>query len=157
MSARWNPYRRVIPSVATWHKNLFRSVLTQETRLLHNTQPRFVGATRLTPRFSNQVETGTTCMLHHAARASKRTLLTRASSPEPANTWPGSTFTTALRVAAARAWTRTAVGSPRNVSSSASVTSEEENTTRTRKRLPGGLSDNDPGSWSDWRQVPPFA
>ena len=96
-------------------------------------------------------------MLYHAARASKRTLLTCTSTPEPVNIWSGSLFTTALQVAAARAWTRTAVRNFRNVSVSASVTLEEENTGRTRKSLSGVLSDSDTGSLLDGKRVSPFA
>jgi len=95
-------------------------------------------------------------MLHHAARVSKRTLLTCTPTPDPANVWPGSPFTTALRVAAARAWTRTAVRNLRNVSAPASVTLEEENTAQTRK-LSGAPSDSDTGSRLDRRRIPPFA
>jgi len=96
-------------------------------------------------------------MLHHAARVSKRTLLTCTSIPDPANVWPGSAFTTALRVAAARAWTRTAVRNLRNVSVSASVTLEEENTARTRKPVSGAPSDSNIGSRLDGRRTSPFA
>jgi len=95
-------------------------------------------------------------MLHHAARVSKRTLLTCTSTPDPANVWPGSAFTTALLVAAARAWTRTAVRNLRNVSAPASVTLEEENTAQTRK-LSGVPSDSDIGSRLDRRRISPFA
>ena len=119
--------------------------------------PRFVGAAYFIPLLSDQVKAGTTCMLHHAARVSKRTLLTRTSSPEPANIWPGSTFTTVLQVAAARAWNRTAVMNLRNVSSSASVTLEEENITRTREPLPGGPSDSNREGWLNVQRASPFA
>ena len=95
-------------------------------------------------------------MLHHAARVSKRTLLTCTSTPDPANVWPGSAFTTALRVAAARAWTRTAVRNLRNVSTPTSVTLEEENTAQTRK-LSSAPSDSDTGSRLDRRRISPFA
>jgi len=95
-------------------------------------------------------------MLHHAVRVSKRTLLTCTPTPEPANVWPGSAFTTALQVAAARAWTRTAVRNLRNASGSARVTSEEENTARTRKSLSGVRSDSDTGSWLNGRRISPF-
>jgi hypothetical protein len=119
--------------------------------------PRFVGAASFTLCISDQAKLGTTCMLHHAARVSKRTLLTRTSSPEPANIRPGSAFTTALQVAAARAWTRTAVRNPRNVSTSVSVTLEEGNTSRTRKPIQGVPSNSDPRSWLDGRQNSSFA
>lgn len=96
-------------------------------------------------------------MLHHAARVSKRALLTRAPSPEPANVWPGSTFTSVLQVAAARAWTRTAIRNLRNVSASGSVILEEEDAARTRKPLPDVPSDSDPGSWLNGKRVSSFA
>ena len=94
-------------------------------------------------------------MLYHAARVSKRALLTRTSSPEPANVWLSSGFTTALQAAAARAWTRTAVRSHRSVSASTSVTLKEENkiTDWEREPHPNVPSGIDPGCWSNVRQI----
>ena len=95
-------------------------------------------------------------MLHHAARVSKRTLLNFTSTPEHANAWPGSPFATALQVAAARAWTRTAVRNLRIISVSAPVTLEEEDTTQTRKPLPGVPSDSDSGNELKGWRISPF-
>ena len=120
--------------------------------------PRLVLVTPFALHLSDQIKVGTTCMLHHAARVSKRTLLTCTSTSEPANVWPGSTFTTVLQVAAARAWTRTVVRNLRNASGSARVTSEEENTARMRKPLSGvrsNCSNRDTGSWLNGRRISP--
>ncbi|KAF9650070.1 hypothetical protein BDM02DRAFT_3268263, partial [Thelephora ganbajun] len=107
--------------------------------------------------FSEEIKVGAICMLYHAARVSKRTLLTRISSPESGNIWPCSAFTTALQVAAARAWTRTAARNLRNVLTSASVTLEEGNTIRTKEPLPGAPSDSNPRGWLNGRQSSSFA
>jgi hypothetical protein len=96
----------------------------------------------LSLRPSDEGEVGTTCMLHHAAQVSKRIPLTRTLSPD---VWPCSAFTTVLRTAAARAWTRTAVRHLRTVSVSTSVNSEKENTSRTEP-LSGVPSDINFGS-----------
>ncbi|KAF9787302.1 hypothetical protein BJ322DRAFT_1054612 [Thelephora terrestris] len=87
-------------------------------------------------------------MLHHAAQVSKRTPLTRTLSPD---VWPCSAFTTVLRTAAARAWTRTAVRHLRTVSVSTSVNSEKENTSRTEP-LSGVPSDINFGSFLNERK-----
>lgn len=89
-------------------------------------------------------------MLHHAARVSKRTLLTHVSSPD---VWPGSVFSTVLQVAAARAWARTVVRDLRTVSASTSVNLEKEDTGRVRKPLPDVPSDIDCRSRLNEREI----
>jgi len=96
-------------------------------------------------------------MLYHAVRASKRTLLTRASSPEPAKILPASPFAAALQVAAARAWTRTVVRNFRNVPPATSVILGEENTTPVKELLPGVPPDSDPENRLNGQRAPPFA
>ena len=92
-------------------------------------------------------------MLHHAARASKKALLTRALSPEPTNIWPSSAFTTVLQAAAARAWTRTAARSIRTVPASTSVTLEENYASRNGGPLPGVHSEPDSESQTNVREI----
>ena len=139
--------RRVIPCPRDVSSASFPSVCltTQRIRIPN---PRFVRRASFALRLSDNNKVVTTCMLYHAARVSKRALLTRTSSPEPANVWPSSTFTAVLQAAAARAWSRTAVRRLRTVSASASVTLGEESTSRTREPLPGVPSDIDSGSRS---------
>ena len=127
-----------------------------KTRCYTTSNPRFVEAASFALHLSDESQVGTICMLHHAARVSKRTLSTFTSTPEHANAWPGSPFATALQVAAARAWTRTAVRNLRTVSMSAPVTLEEEDTTQTRKPLPGVPSDSDSGNWLRGRRISAF-
>ena len=141
-------------SHVTPHRPRPPSVCLKTQRILYPTQGSLGELPSIvTLRPSDTNEAGTTCMLYHAARVSKRALLPRVSSPEPANVWPSSGFTTALQTAAARAWTRTALRSLRTVSVSTSVTLDEENTGRTREPLPSVPSDVDSGSWKNVRQI----